>query len=309
LFFDPVENRVIDFVGGQADLQKRIIRAIGDPEARFSEDHLRLLRALRFAARLEFEIEPATAAAIQHHARYLARISPERIAEELRLMLTRFNANWGWFKMLTEFSGLADVIFRFAGDPPPPERREVRIFEYLASGETVPFALSLAEISLNWAMLQHTDRNVSELLEPSNIQQMVRALRQSLRISNEEVDQMTGTLEGTAILLNKRPMPIAVAKRFLARDTAAMSRRLLADLVCLVGKLVLQEANQLLDELSTTDFAPPPLVTGDDLTAQGLQPGKLFKRILDETYDAQLEDRVRDKTQALAFAMQIAGKP
>src|SRR5207248_1928252 len=88
LFLDPIEDRVIDFVGGRKDLSERVIRAIGKPEDRFEEDHLRMLRAVRFAARFGFAIEPITAQAIAHHAPQLIRISPERIAEELRLMLT-----------------------------------------------------------------------------------------------------------------------------------------------------------------------------------------------------------------------------
>src|SRR5688572_25076472 len=88
LFYDPVEDKVIDYVGGRADLERRIIRAIGNPDERFAEDHLRVLRAVRFAARFGFDIEPATASAVQSHARHLPRISPERVAEELRLMLT-----------------------------------------------------------------------------------------------------------------------------------------------------------------------------------------------------------------------------
>src|SRR5439155_19852315 len=88
LFFDPGENRVIDFVGGQDDLKARRLRAIGNPDERFAEDHLRLLRAVRFASRFGFEIEATTAAAIRAHAHQLPRISPERIADELRRMLT-----------------------------------------------------------------------------------------------------------------------------------------------------------------------------------------------------------------------------
>src|SRR5205823_2465205 len=88
LFLDPVDDRVIDYVDGQTDLQAKIIRAIGNPDERFDEDHLRMLRAVRFASRFGFAIEPATAQALVQHAPQLIRISPERIAEELRIMLT-----------------------------------------------------------------------------------------------------------------------------------------------------------------------------------------------------------------------------
>jgi poly(A) polymerase len=115
LFLDPLENppagKVIDYVQGQDDLRHRVLRAIGDPHRRFAEDHLRLLRAVRFAARLGFEIEPATAEAIRINAPRLKGISPERIADELRMMLTPPTRHRAW-PILWEF-GLMPIIFRF----------------------------------------------------------------------------------------------------------------------------------------------------------------------------------------------------
>src|SRR5687768_5426761 len=115
MFFDPIEEKVIDYVGGQEDLQNKLLRAIGEPNHRFEEDHLRLLRAVRFAARFGLTIEPVTTQAMARHAQHLVRISPERIAEELRFMLTaptRVRA----LEMISEF-GFDDVIFRFAKQP------------------------------------------------------------------------------------------------------------------------------------------------------------------------------------------------
>src|SRR5438552_9198192 len=108
MFFDPVENKVIDYVGGQEDLKAKILRAIGDPNERFEEDHLRMLRAVRFAARFGLTIDQETSDAIAKHAQQLKLISPERIAEELRLMLTPITRIRAW-RMLWEFQLLPVV--------------------------------------------------------------------------------------------------------------------------------------------------------------------------------------------------------
>ena len=123
LFFDPLEDRVIDYVGGQDDLARRVIRAIGDPLARIAEDKLRMLRAVRFAARFDFAIEDRTLAAIKQQARELIIVSAERIAAELRLMLTATTRARAW-RMLRRYA-LDGVIFRFLRLPTPPARPEV----------------------------------------------------------------------------------------------------------------------------------------------------------------------------------------
>ena len=306
LFLDPISNQVIDYVGGQEDLRQRVIRAIGDPEARFREDHLRLLRAIRFAARMEFQIEPQTGQAIRHHAPHLTRISPERVADELRLMLTRYDAAWAWHAMTIEYPGLSEVVFRFAGTVPPAADRSGLNILGIGPEETWPFALSLAAISVEWSMFQNRGVAIRQIIERSNVHRLVRALRQSLRISNEEADDMKDTLEGVAILLSEPPLRVGTLKRFLQRRTANLSRTLLQKIVCHIGPPVLADLNALLEKYANADFAPSPFITGDDLTAAGLKPGKLFKRVLDDVYDAQLEDRVRSKDEAMTLALQIA---
>jgi poly(A) polymerase len=308
MFFDPIEERVIDYVGGQEDLKAELIRAIGDPEARFAEDHLRLLRAVRFAVRLSFRVEPRTADAIRHHAPHLVRVSPERIADELRRMLVGGYAFDAWSALLEDFPGLADVIFRFL--PPPPVKR--RTLGIIKPALSFPFSFALAAAALEWVILQHDAEDIRPLLEKAGLQRLVRALRQSLRISNEEADDVHGTLEGVAILLKEYPPPVAVAKRFLARPTAEFSREVLRSLPSHTGWELSRGLNRIgqicaqLHDLEQTEFAPAPLVSGDDLTAAGLKPGPLFKRVLDAVYDAQLEDRVKTKDDALQLALKLA---
>jgi len=307
LFLDPLNDEVIDYVGGQEDLKAGRIRAIGNPTRRFDEDSLRLLRAVRFSARFGFPIEPATAAAIVEHAPQLKRISPERVAEELRIMLTPPTRGTAW-RMLWELE-LLPVIFRFLRGPREP-RRQSRplLFDRVDPGAAIPFGLALAAAVLCFRM--RTEPQVSDarmLLTKSEIQAAVHAMRQGLKVSNEESEQMRGTLAGVAPLLADQPPGVALLKRFLAEPTANLSRALL-DAQHAVG-VETQRIDWLrkeLDALERTDFAPPPLINGDILTGLGLVPGPLFKKILDEVYDAQLEGRVGTREEAERMALDLA---
>jgi poly(A) polymerase len=290
LFLDPLDgDKVIDFVGGQADLKSHVLRAIGEPNHRFEEDHLRLLRAVRFAARFALNIEPATADAIVRHAEHLKRISPERIAEELRLMLTapapaRLRAR----DLLRRF-GLERVILRFlpeVTDAPPG------IFEAITE-PSISFGLALSAIVL--------DAHGGKPLTPADQRKASAALRQALKISNDENDRMQGSL-AFGHLLEGSPS-VAAMKRFLAAPTSGEARLLMA---ALSPWHPMDQLLERLRELEKTEVAPPPLITGDDLTAAGLTPGPAFKRVLDAVYDAQLEDRITTKEQAMALALELS---
>jgi hypothetical protein len=214
---------------------------------------------------------------------------------------------WAWHALLVEFPGLSDVIFRFLGPAPDvAERaRRARIFSGFAPEEPRPFALCLAATSLDWLLLQQPNLEPRALVERRSATRVARALRQSLRISNDETQQLADSLEGVGILLGEPPPGVAVLKRFLARPTARLSRTLLNSLICHAGSSRVSSVQAQLDELSKTEFAPPPLVTGDDLTVAGLTPGPIFKKALDQAYDAQLEGRVGTKEQALDLAVRL----
>lgn len=292
LFLDPIENKVIDYVGGQEDLKHKVLRAIGEPDHRFEEDHLRLLRAVRFAARFGLEIEPNTAAAMRAHAPQLKRISPERIAEELRLMLTpptRVVA----FELLVDF-GLIDIVLRFA---PDERHNEPGIFQRLAPRRTIPFSLALAGVT--------TSRFSTAAFDKPFLQKLSKAMRQALRPSNEELDDFIEILDGVR-LLREASQTLAFKRRFLARPTSKLTRELMDAIADNSPRW--KEGRSELDALEQADFAPPPLITGDDLTAEGFQPGPMFKRVLDAVYDAQLEDRVGTKDQAMQLAREMFDK-
>jgi len=310
LFFDPIENNVIDYIGGQQDLQSKTLRAIGDPDHRFAEDHLRLLRAVRFAARFDLTIDPATAQAIQRHADHLKRISPERIADELRLTFQPATRNAAW-RMLQDLS-LADVVFRHW----PPMTVPSRLwFLFFALGDApAPLGLALATAFLSRSVSADHSLSSGDLmqavrhqLEPAPVAAAVHAMRKALKISNDEADQMGDTLLQLRPLLAVTAPTLVQKKRFLAHPAAPLARRLLDAMnACDLFRGRITMLQPEFDELLKTDFTPPPLITGDDLTAAGFTPGPIFKRILDSVYDAQLEGRITTKDQALAMARDLS---
>jgi poly(A) polymerase len=310
LFLDPIENRVIDYVGGQEDLKQRIVRAIGEPDQRFEEDHLRLLRAVRFAARFGFTLDRRTAEAIKRHAGQLTQISPERVAEELRLMLTpptREEAH-----TLLHWHGLLHVLMRFLPEkclgqeddvsflPFSSMRPEVRV-------ERISFGLALAAVTLDWRLNASGKYDPRMFTTEQEIRVSCQAMRRALKISNEEYDQMAGSLSFGHLLGATEPS-VATLKRFLAKPTSADARVLMES--CAGDPdgpaTRIEWLMRRLAQLEQTDVHPTPLVTGDDLTAAGLKPGPVFKRVLDAAYDAQLEDRVRTKAEALELALKLA---
>jgi poly(A) polymerase len=292
---------VIDYVGGVEDLRDRMLRAIGEPERRFAEDHLRLLRAVRFAARFGFEVERGTAEAIRVNAPKLRGISPERVADELRRMLTAVTREEAW-DMLWRFA-LVDVIFRLLPSGEAAEFDEGRsLFLRLSSWDVIPFGLALAAGVLDYRM-QGDGVDPLPFLGRKEIQRAGRAMRDALKISNEELEQMTGILEPLEGLLSAAEPTLAAKMRFLARGTAEESRELMRAIASLdVHAERVQRLEAEFDELAKADVAPVPLITGDDLVAEGFRPGPVFKRILDSVYDAQLEGRIGTREAALDMA-------
>jgi len=225
LFFDPLEDRVIDYVDGRADIEARRLRAIGNASQRFEEDHLRLLRAVRFAARFDLEIEPATAEAIRSAAPRLRGISPERVGDELRLMLTPPSRDHAW-RLLWALR-LGPVIFRFLPHPPQTLDMHRSIFLGVAPGRPVTFGWRWAAATLCARAQTESPADICVLLSKPQVGQCVRAVRQALRISNIESDEIGRTLTGLEPLLNAQPPTLAQKKRFAAGATAPLSLALI----------------------------------------------------------------------------------
>lgn len=283
LFFDPTTETVIDYVDGRADLDAGVIRTIGDPMQRFAEDYLRLLRAVRFAARLSFEIEPATSAAIAAAAPKLAHISPERIWMELAQILSAPSRAVGW-DLMHRLNLSRHLV---SGWKPDASRHDVVVRRLAALGESsVPSYLGLAAIMV--------DEASGDLVHHAK----------ALRMSNREVTAMVQLVRALPEARHPQRLEPADLKRLMADDVWPSPLRLLrADLLASNADLAAyNEMMKRASDIPPDAVAPPPFVTGDDLQALGLRPGPNMGGILNELYRAQLNDRITTREIALEFA-------
>jgi poly(A) polymerase len=279
MFLDPLAGRIVDYVGGRADLAARQIRAIGDPVARFDEDYLRLLRAVRFAARLGFPIEAATLAAIRTHAPTLAQVAAERVREELEKMLKHPARQEAW--RLLHTCGLLPYLWPGAGWSDAQVRRVDTLLGRLPAA--APFKAALAIL---WA-----DRRAGE------IERNARAVT----LSNEERENALWLVAQQGALDEPDAVPLAVLKRLMAHRAFAtlvmLAQARYGDRAdCAARRAVLAAR---LDAIAPADVQPPPLVTGDDLIGRGLTPGPVFRHLLDELYTRQLDGRLASREAAL----------
>ena len=293
LFLDPADTsagphgRIIDFVGGLGDLEKRVLRAVGDPEARLAEDHLRALRAVRLSAKLSFAIDSATRAAITRHARDLAGVSRERIGDEVRAMMSHPSRAVA-MTTLGELQLDAPVLSEPHRTAPP------RILARL--GPEASFGACLSA----WAL----DRGLE--VGTTDTQLLVSRWRSALCLSNEERTSLSNILQ-TIPTIERKWGDLGVAARKRLASSNAFSDAL--DLVSVrnsgFAERVLEDVASL--HATSTGLSPSPLVTGDDLIGLGLSPGPEFKVLLDALYDAQLEARIVSREDGLRLAMELAG--
>jgi poly(A) polymerase len=302
LFLDPLapgkvgelDGRVIDHVGGRADLDAGIIRAVGDPDTRLREDHLRALRAVRFAGRLGFTIEPGTAGAIARCAASLRGVSRERVGEELRRMLVH-PARAKAVALLNDLGLDAPVLDE------PPARSELRLLGALPV--TVPFTTALAAWLLDrtWT---HADPTWPDVSRQRGHPAPLSKVRAALCLSNDEHEALVQTL-GLArhFALDWSNAQVAQQKRWAYAQAAHEACTLIAAWNAVHAAAI----HARIDELARdgVGLAPEPLITGDDLVASGITPGPKFKAALERTYDAQLEGRVVEKAGALELARRL----
>ena len=283
LFEDPLDGTIVDHVGGGPDLEAGLLRAVGDPRARLAEDRLRVLRAIRFAARFGFRIEEGTEAAISGFSPALEGVSRERVGGELRRMLADPGRGTA-----------ARLLERFELD------REV-----LGLPRTTP-GLELLD-GLGEEARDPVDALVAWLLDRGAAPDVAEreVLRSRLMLSNEESRRLARLLELVATM--DRWSELTVARRIRAgSDELHHAAHALFQLRRPGPGARIREE---LDELLPGGIAPDPLLDGDDLIEAGLRPGPRFKGILDSVYDAQLEGRVRDRPQALQHALDLAVEP
>ena len=292
MFYDPIDTRILDYVGGEHDLAARVIRAIGDPHARMTEDKLRMLRAVRFTATLEFDLDPATADAIRVMADQLHAVSAERIAQELHKMLLDRHRRRA-IELCNEVGLLGVVLPELVGRVGNGQWAVAKTLRMLALLDAPSFPLA-------FAALLHTLPFDS-----------VHDIGRRLRLSNEEIERSTWLVAYQDSLRRAPEMSLAQCKRWLAHPhcdelLALLRTKLIAEEADLHPVLFCEEflASTPLETLN-----PPPLISGNDLIRQGLKPGPKFKLLLEEIRDAQLNGVIATAAEALVLARRLQDSP
>jgi putative nucleotidyltransferase with HDIG domain len=314
MMLDPATNEVLDFVGGRADLNAGIIRAIGDPERRFAEDKLRMLRAVRFAARFDYQIEAATMTAIQKLANKIHQVSAERVREELTKMLTEGQARRA-FQLLDTTGLLREVLPEIAAmkgvEHPPQYHPEGDVFVHtLLLLDKLPAGASK---TLAWGALLHdVGKPPTFRVAPDRIRfdghvdvgvKMAAEILRRLRFSNDDSDQILALVDHHMRFGQVQQMNQSTLKKFLrmpAFDEHLELHRL--DSLSSHGQLEAYDyARQQLQSMPPEEIRPTPLITGRDLIEAGYEPGPRFKEILGAAEDAQLEGRLTSREAAMEY--------
>jgi poly(A) polymerase len=314
MLLDPVNGEVLDFVDGRKDLEAGIIRTIGEPEQRFGEDKLRMLRAVRFAARFEYAIEPATFAAMQKLAPQIDVVSRERVRDELTRMLTEGHGQRA-FLLLDESGLLKHVLPEISAmkgvEQPAEFHPEGDVFVHtLLLLENLP---SPCPMTLAWGALLHdVGKPPTFRVAPDRIRfdghvevgvKMAEEICRRLRFSNDETEQILALVDNHMRFGHATRMKESTLKKFL-RMPAFEEHLALHRADCLASHRILttyEFIQQKQAEIPPEKMRPAPLVTGDDLIAEGHSPGPKFREILTAVEDAQLEGRLPSRDAALEF--------
>jgi poly(A) polymerase len=317
MMLDPLTNEVLDLVGGRQDLQSGIIRAIGDPEQRFSEDKLRMLRAIRFAARFAYDIDRETLAAIRKHAPEIDQVSRERVRDELTRMLTEGHARQAF--LLLDASGLLHEVL-----PEIEAMKEVQQPpEFHPEGDVFVHTLLLLEklphpssSTLAWGALLHdVGKPPTFRVAPDRIRfddhvnvggKMAEQICRRLHFSNHDTEQILALVHNHMRFGDVQRMKESTFKRF-ARMPKFEEHLELHRLDCESSFRNLASYNLVRQKLAATPaeaMRPKPLITGEELISAGYAPGPRFKEILSAVEDGQLEGRLQSKESAIEFVRQ-----
>jgi len=314
MLLDPVSGEVLDFVGGRRDLEGRIVRTIGDPEQRFAEDKLRMLRAVRFAARFGYAIEDRTFTAITTMADEVVMVSRERVRDELTRMLIEGQGRRA-FQLLDESGLLKEVLPEISAMKGVEQPRE-----FHPEGDVFVHTLLLLEnlpnpcpMTLAWGALLHdVGKPATFRVAPDRIRfddhvdvgvKIAQEICRRLRFSNDETELIVALVDNHMRFGDASRMKESTLKKFI-RMPAFDEHLALHRADCLAShrnlstyKYVRQQWQQIPPEQAR----PDPLVTGNDLIAQGHRPGPKFREILNAVEDAQLEGRLQSRDAALEF--------
>jgi poly(A) polymerase len=310
LLLDPAKETVLDFVGGQADIRRRVVRTIGDPLHRFAEDRLRMLRAVRFAARFDFTLDPATLEAIRKFAPEIRAVSAERVRDEILKILTEGRARRG-FELLDQARLLGEVlpeIKALQGVAQPPEFHPegdvwvhtLMMLEGLrAPSKTLALGVLLHDVGKPRTFTVRERIRFDNHVEVGA--KMAEEICARLRMPTRETTRVAELVRHHLRFKDFPRMKRSTRLRFLRLD--GFDEHLeLHRLDCLSSHRnleIYEMARKLLAETPAEEIKPAPLVNGDDLIAQGYTPGPGFKDILHAVEDAQLEGRIKTREDAL----------
>ncbi len=316
LMEDPFSGEILDFVGGRADLDRGIIRAIGEPERRFEEDHLRMLRAVRFAARLRFSIEPGTLIAIREQAHCVSKISAERVRDEILLMLTEGSARQG-FELLDSSGLLAHVlpeVKAFQGVQQPPEfHPEGDVWAHILlmlSELREPTPTLAAGVLLHDVGKPPTFRVAERIRFDGHAEvgaEMTQRILARLKFSNEDNERITSLVANHMRFKDVLQMRLSTLKRFLSLPHFEEHLEL-HRLDCLASNGRTDSYRYVLTKLKEfkhSELHPPKLITGRDLIRAGYRPGPAFGEALQAVETAQLEGQIDTPEEALALAVSV----
>ncbi len=323
LFENPETGEIIDFVGGRTDLEARVIRAIGDPQARFTEDSLRLLRAVRFSTTLGFEIEPATLAAISACSELLERISPERIRDEFSKIIVSPRRRKG-FEMLVD-TGLIrhfmpEVLKMIGCEQPPEWHPEGDVYthtcimlEMLAPDAPLELCLAVLLHDIAKPPCQTFDDEAGRIRfngHDAMGAEMAEAILRRLRYSNDTIAAVVPMVARHMQFMNVQQMRTAKLKRFMAEPQFELEMELhRVDCGSSNGFTDNYEFLQKKEaEFAAEPLIPPPLVSGRDLIKLGLQPGPRFREILEAIQTEQLEGRILDREPAMDYLKRLVAE-
>lgn len=299
MFYDPLLEKMVDYVGGQADLEAGIIRAIGDPERRIAEDRLRMLRGIRFAARFGFTLSPETWAAIKRNAQHVTLVSGERIADELRKTFQTPHASQA-LKQLADTQLLPAVLAEFAQHWSENGRFACGLVAEIEEAEGLSKFAAAA-----WALL-HTN--------PHGLAELLNSLKEHLKFSNKELQTLEFAFKAQTQLAQAPELAWSVTQPLLINPNIATALQVLkaranfarasddSPATPQLAGAVDWIAAQL--QRPPLELDPPPLLNGQDLIGLGLRPGAEFRELLGRLRQMQLDGQLNDSPQAVEWIRQ-----
>lgn len=320
LLMDPETDKIVDYVNGRADIEKKIIQAIGDPDSRFNEDFLRMLRAVRFAANLGFAVDSATQKAIERNAAKINQISAERVQEELGKILTHGGARRG-FELMIDTGILREIlpeIDKLKGVEQPPR--------FHPEGDVLQHTLIMLELlpedgetgdnlCLAWGALLHdVGKAVTRSEDENGVhfyghvkkgEEIADDIMQRLKFSRAQRETVLNLIHYHMVFMNVQKMRPGRLKRFLRMPDFNLHLTL-HRLDCLASHGMLDNyefCRDQLHHLAQDDLHPPRLITGDDLIALGFTRGKIIGEILQALEDEQLEGRITTQEEARDYVL------